>query len=47
MRFAMAHPCLGSSGLKGEGLQDEEIERTLDEIVWLTHTMTVYTSNFR
>ena len=38
--------CDGPSvlGLKGEGLQDEEIECALDEIVWFTHTMTVYTS---
>jgi hypothetical protein len=30
-------------GLEGEGLEDEEVEGSLDEIVWLSHTVTIYT----
>ena|ERR1700722_7443434 len=30
-----------------DGFEDEEIESALNEIAWLTHTMTIYTSDCR
>jgi hypothetical protein len=34
-------------GFEGDGFEDKEIERALDEIVWFTHTMTIYRSDCR
>jgi len=31
-------------GLEGDGLEDEEVEGSLDEIVWLSHTVIIYTT---
>ena len=34
-------------GFEGNGLENEEVESALDEIAWLTHTMTIYIKKCR
>ena len=44
MRLAIAQPCFGSSG---DGFQNQQVQRTLHQIAWFSHTMIIYNMKCR